>query len=104
MKKLKALEIIKDHIVDLEGMALIFEEYSMYKTKDETKKAIQELTEAIEKLEALETKECYSCKSWSQEFQSIGICDKGIKEEKNHRETMTYHNFCCNKWEVKNEF
>lgn len=54
---MKAIDTLKNHIRDLEKMVLVFDEYSMHKTKDETKKAIQELTEAIIELEALETKD-----------------------------------------------
>ncbi len=70
-------------------------------TKDITFKKICEINEAIKELEDLKNRECYNCKSWCQEFQSIGICSKGVKEEKAHRETMTFHNFYCNKWEQK---
>lgn len=54
---MKAIDTLKNHIRDLEKMVLVFDEYAMHKTKDETKKAIQELTEAIEELEDLETKD-----------------------------------------------
>ena len=51
---MKALELLKNHICDLEKMILVFDEYAMYKSSDETKKAIQELTQAIEELEDLQ--------------------------------------------------
>lgn len=57
--------------------------------------------EAIAELEYLNNRSCENCKHWCQEFQSVGICDKGIKEEKHWRETMVFHNFYCNKWEPK---
>ena len=78
MKKLKALEILKDHIIDLENMALIFEEYCMYKSRDETNKAIQELTEAIDELEALETKDT---QSMTRE-EARKLIDKHSKKDK----------------------
>ena len=37
---MKALNILKNHIRDLEKMVLVFDEYAMYKSRDETKKGI----------------------------------------------------------------
>ena len=54
---MKAINILKNHIRDLEKMVLVFDEYAMYKSRDESKKAIQELTQAIKELEELETKD-----------------------------------------------
>lgn len=59
------------------------------------------LDDLIDELEELKNRSCYECKHWCQEFQAIGICCKGIKEEKQFRESMTYSNFYCNKWESK---
>lgn len=42
---------------------------------------------------------CENCKHWCQEFQSIGMCDKGIKEEPQFKQPLTYATFGCNKWE-----
>ena len=41
---MKAIDTLKNHICDLEKMILVFDEYATYKSSDETKKAIQELT------------------------------------------------------------
>lgn len=51
---MKAIDTLKNHICDLEKMILVFDEYATYKSSDETKKAIQELTQAIEELEDLQ--------------------------------------------------
>ena len=59
---MKAVEILKNHIIDLEGMVNIFDEYAMFRTRDETKKAIVELNEAIKELQALENRSCDGCK------------------------------------------
>ena len=48
---MKAINILKNHILDLEKMVLVFDEYAMYKSRDESKKAIQELTQVIGELE-----------------------------------------------------
>lgn len=52
---MKAINILKNHIRDLEKMVLVFDEYAMYKSRDESKKAIQELTQVIEELEAIKS-------------------------------------------------
>jgi len=54
---MKAINILKNHIHDLERMVLVFDEYAMYKSRDESKKAIQELTQVIAELEDLEVKD-----------------------------------------------
>ena len=54
---MKAINILKNHILDLEKMVLVFDEYAMYKSRDESKKAIQELTQVIAELEDLEVKD-----------------------------------------------
>ena len=85
---MKALEILNnDNIFD-----------ENYVAENNYKKLINE---AIKELEELNNRSCYDCKHWCQEFQSIGICDKGIKEEKQFRESLTYSMFYCNKWEQK---
>ena len=48
---MKAINILKNHILDLEKMVLVFDEYAMYKSRDESKKAMQELTQVIGELE-----------------------------------------------------
>ena len=48
---MKAIDILRNHIRDLEKMVLVFDEYAMYKSRDESKKAIQELTQVIGELE-----------------------------------------------------
>ena len=47
---MKAIDILRNHIRDLEKMVLVFDEYAMYKSRDESKKAIQELTQVIVEL------------------------------------------------------
>ena len=96
-RSLKAIEILKDHIIDLENMALIFEEYCMHKSRDETNKAIQELTEAITELEALENRSCNNCLYFSNSGHGFGLCNKGVSSD------FKIGTFYCNKWEVKNE-
>lgn len=51
---MKAIDILRNHIRDLEKMVLVFDEYAMYKSRDESKKAMQELTQVIAELEELE--------------------------------------------------
>lgn len=87
---MKAIDILKNHIRDLEKMVLVFDEYAMYKSRDETNKAIQELTEAIAELEALENRSCSNCKfeDYQAHLKPIKICGKD-------------KSFCCNKWESK---
>lgn len=50
----KAIKTFKNHINDLEHMVLIFDEYSMIKTRDVTTKAILELKEAILKFKSIQ--------------------------------------------------
>lgn len=51
---MEAIDILRNHICDLEKMVLVFDEYAMYKSRDELKKAIQELTQVIVELENLQ--------------------------------------------------
>ena len=110
---MKALEILQEGLefmikaikVNPNSVKELQSEIDIY---NEAIKELEDLKERTLHLESIETdmimeenKSCYDCKNWSQEFQSIGICDKGIKEEKPFRESMTYHNFYCNKWENK---
>lgn len=88
---MKALEILKKLSDKKTG-------YATQKEKDETRSFYRE---AIKELEELNNRSCYECKHWCQEFQSIGICCKGVKEEKHFRETMTYSNFYCRHCEPK---
>lgn len=55
----------------------------------------------IKLIDSYEDKRCINCKYWIQELQTIGLCDKGVKEEKQFKESLTCHNFSCNKWESK---
>ncbi|MFY4810191.1 hypothetical protein ACOTWH_06100 [Aliarcobacter butzleri] len=82
-------------------MALVFDEYAMHKTKDETKKAIQELTEAIEELEALQNRSCDNCRHYKQ--SSTQIYKTCYANKVNGFNLESDIDFCCNKWEVKNE-
>ena len=50
---MKAIDILRNHIRDLEKMVLVFDEYAMYKSRDESKKVIQALTQVIVELEDL---------------------------------------------------
>ena len=108
---MKALEILRKSKLFIEQQLSEFTKNTIsydYKILSEAIKELEDLKERILHLESIEThiimkenKSCYDCKNWCQEFQSIGICDKGIKEEKQFRESMTWHNFCCNRWENK---
>ena len=58
---MKAIDILRNHIRDLEKMVLVFDEYAMYKSRDESKKAIQELTQVIVELKDLQSRSCENC-------------------------------------------
>ena len=58
---MKAIDILRNHIRDLEKMVLVFDEYAMFKSRDESKKAIQELTQVIVELEDLQNRSCENC-------------------------------------------
>ena len=70
---MKAINILKNHIRDLEKMVLVFDEYAMYKSRDESKKAIQELTQVIVELEDLQSRSCEGCKHFSTGKQPDGF-------------------------------
>ena len=92
---MKAIDILRNHIRDLEKMILVFDEYAMYKSRDESKKAIQELTQVIVELEDLQSRSCENCKYWkTSQLDGNSICKKLF----NFR---SYFDFCCNKWESK---
>ena len=108
---MKALEILKNHIIDLEGMVNIFDEYAMLRTRDETKKAIVELNEAIKELEDLENRSCEDCKSfqfwsetkdissWDSHWIDLGICNNGVQS--GCFNSTIDKDFYCNRWESK---
>ena len=70
---MKAIDILRNHIRDLEKMILVFDEYAMYKSRDESKKAIQELTQVIVELEDLQSRSCEGCKHFSTGKQPDGF-------------------------------
>lgn len=82
MKKLKALEILKE----LESYPLGFCHF---------KKEI--LKEAIAELEALQNRSCDNCLYFSNSGYGFGLCNKGVSSD------FKIGTFYCNKWEVKNE-
>lgn len=49
----------------------------------------------------LESRTCENCEYWSVEFQALGLCEKGIKEESQFKEPFTYSTFGCNKFKRK---
>lgn len=79
MKTLKALEILK-FLKDGKNLELLSK---------------QKIDEAIEELEALENRRCNNCKYCNDDVccndNSLLLAD------------FVNENFCCNKWEVKNE-
>ena len=70
---MKAIDILRNHIRDLEKMVLVFDEYAMHKSRDESKKAIQELTQVIVELEDLQSRSCDNCKHFSTGKQPDGF-------------------------------
>lgn len=87
MKKLKALEILKE----LESYPLGFCHF---------KKEI--LNEAIAELEALENRSCNNCKYVSIDTLGLIYCSSP-KSPLSSCLFPIHPNFSCNKWEVKNE-
>lgn len=99
---MKAVDILRNHIRDLEKMVLVFDEYAMYKSRDESKKAIQELTQVIVELEDLQNRSCANCKYNKEQDNFMIFCDKTMCQDGSK---MMWHSFTkdfnCKYWEPK---
>ncbi|MCT7551947.1 hypothetical protein N5T67_03750 [Aliarcobacter butzleri] len=87
MKKLKALEILKD-LEKLDANIIWLDE-------DGNGIPMQNVIEAIAELETLQNRSCSNCKYYHDEVccnDNSLLCADFVNE-----------NFYCNKWEVKNE-
>lgn len=86
MKTLKALEILK-FLKDGKNLELLSK---------------QKIDEAIEELEALENRRCNNCKYVFSDTLGFIYCSSP-KSPLSSCVFPIHPNFCCNKWEVKNE-
>ena len=92
---MKAINTLKNHIRDLEKMVLVFDEYAMCKSRDESKKAIQELTQVIVELEDLESRSCENC----YESKTCKILHSVYKDRlKKEGYAMHKNEFKCGFW------
>ena len=92
---MKAIDILRNHIRDLEKMVLVFDEYAMYKSRDELKKAIQELTQVIVELEDLQSRSCENC----YESKTCKILHSVYKDRlKKEGYAMHKNEFKCGFW------
>ena len=92
---MKAIDILRNHIRDLEKMVLVFDEYAMYKSIDESKKAIQELTQVIVELEDLQSRSCENC----YESKTCKILHSVYKDRlKKEGYAMHKNEFKCGFW------
>ena len=92
---MKAINILKNHIRDLEKMVLVFDGYAMYKSRDESKKAIQELTQVIVELEDLQSRSCENC----YESKTCKILHSVYKDRlKKEGYAMHKNEFKCGFW------
>ncbi len=94
---MKAIDILRNHIRDLEKMVLVFDEYAMYKSRDESKKAIQELTQVIVELEDLQSRSCENCKFNSSKIQNNELITCDLHKEFINQRKIIF----CGKWESK---
>lgn len=62
----------------------------------------QKINEAIEELEALQNRSCSNCRHYKQ--SSTQIYKTCYANKVNGLNLESDIDFCCNKWEVKNEF
>ncbi|MFX4154274.1 hypothetical protein ACOL23_04945 [Aliarcobacter butzleri] len=90
MKKLKALEVLRRELQNnYEKRPFVI------KTELYHKERIEDFHEAIDELEALQNRSCSDCKYCNDDVccndNSLLLAD------------FVNENFCCNKWEVKNE-
>ena len=77
---MKAINILKNHIHDLEKMVLDFDEYAMYKSRDELKKAIQELTQVIAELEEKKMNTLIESVKTTSEYSKYIQAKKNLKD------------------------
>ncbi len=92
---MKAIDILRNHIRDLEKMVLVFDEYAMYKSRDESKKVIQALTQVIVELEDLKNRSCENC----YESKTCKILHSVYKDRlKKEGYTMHKNEFKCGFW------
>ena len=77
---MKAIDILRNHILDLEKMVLVFDEYAMYKSRDESKKAIQELTQVIAELEEKKTNTLIESIKATSEYSKYIQAKKDLKD------------------------
>ena len=63
-----------------------------------------DIEEAIKELEELQSRTCENCKYNKEQDSFMIFCDKEMCQDGSR---MMWHSFikdfCCNKWEVKNE-
>ena len=91
---MKAIDILRNHIRDLEKMVLVFDEYAMYKSRDESKIAIQELTQVIAELEDLQNRSCENC----YEAKTCKILHSIFKDRLKKGYAMHKNEFKCGFW------
>ena len=77
---MKAIDILRNHILDLEKMVLVFDEYAMYKSRDESKKAIQELTQVIAELEGKKINNLIESIKTTSEYSKYIQAKKDLKD------------------------
>lgn len=77
---MKAIDILRNHIRDLEKMVLVFDEYAMYKSRDESKKAIQELTQVIAELEEKKMNDLIESVKTTSEYSKYIQAKKDLKD------------------------
>ena len=77
---MKAINTLKNHILDLEKMVLVFDEYAMYKSRDESKKAIQELTQVIAELEEKKMNTLIETIKTTSEYSKYVQAKKDLKD------------------------
>ncbi|MFY4822056.1 hypothetical protein ACOTVO_04730 [Aliarcobacter butzleri] len=96
---LKALEILRRELQNnYEKRPFVI------KTELYHKERIEDFHEAIDELEALQNRSCSNCKYNKEQDGFMIFCDKEMCQDGSK---MMWHSFtkdfCCNKWEVKNE-
>ena len=78
----KALEIIKEHIKDLERMVDVFSFYGCFSSAAECKKANKELNEAIAELEeAMKQNTCEGCKYQNIDIDRCDFCKRYYSDQ-----------------------
>ena len=77
---MKAINILKNHIHDLEKVVLVFDEYAMYKSRDKSKKVIQELTQVIAELEEKKISDLIESIKTTSEYSKYIQAKKDLKD------------------------